>query len=149
MICSACRRKVSPDRSFCPTCGSAVFIDVGDREWQRIHEIIPTATDELGSSGPTRPIRTVRPRPVQRKVTRTVTTPTPTPSVGCLGCLVRLVIFAIVLWYVSRWLLAIPEVQTLVNAFRSGSFNDDQVNAAIEAIRTHIAQLLGGSPARR
>jgi hypothetical protein len=67
-------------------------------------------------------------------------------SLGCIGGLIRLAVFAIVVWYVGKWLLAIPEVRTLISALRSGVFSDDQVTAAIDAVRTHIFQLVGVSP---
>ena len=57
----------------------------------------------------------------------------------------RLLIFGAIVWYVGKWLLAIPEVRTLVNAFTSGALTDDQLNAAGAAIRVHLLQLLGGN----
>jgi hypothetical protein len=71
---------------------------------------------------------------------------TPEFSLGCVGGLVRLVLFVAVVWYGGRWLLSIPEVKTLANALMSGSFTDEQLNAATNAVRTHILQLLGVSP---
>ena len=57
----------------------------------------------------------------------------------------RLLIFGAIVWYVGKWLLAIPEVRALVNAFTSGAFTDDQLNAAVTAIRDHLLGLLGGN----
>jgi hypothetical protein len=56
---------------------------------------------------------------------------------------VRVVIYVAIVWYVGRWLVAIPEVRALVNAFISGAFTDDQLNAAVSAIRDHLVRLLG------
>jgi len=58
---------------------------------------------------------------------------------------VRLLIFGAIVWYVGKWLLAIPEVRALVNAFISGALTDDQLNAAGTAIRDHLLQLLGSN----
>jgi hypothetical protein len=69
----------------------------------------------------------------------------PARPAGCLAALVRLLIFGAIVWYVGKWLLAIPEVRALVNAFMSGALTDDQLNAAGTAIRDHLLQLLGGN----
>jgi hypothetical protein len=74
---------------------------------------------------------------------------TPPLSLGCIGGLVRLLLFVAVVWYGGRWLLSIPEVKTLANAAMSGSVSDDQLNAAINAVRTEILQLLGVTPSSR
>ena len=58
----------------------------------------------------------------------------------------RLLLFAAVIWYVGRWLLSIPEVKKLADAWMAGSYSDDQVNAAINAVRSQVLQLLGVSP---
>jgi hypothetical protein len=58
---------------------------------------------------------------------------------------VRLIAFGAVIWYGGRWLLSIPEVQSLVDALLSGSFSDDQIAAAIDAVRAQILQWLGAS----
>jgi hypothetical protein len=57
---------------------------------------------------------------------------------------VRLIVFGAAIWYGGRWLVSIPEVKSLVDALRGGSFSDDQITAAINAVRTHILQWLGG-----
>ena len=57
----------------------------------------------------------------------------------------RLLIFGAIVWYVGKWLLAIPEVRVLVNAFISGAFTDGQLNAAGTAIRDRLLQLLGSN----
>ena len=35
-ICISCGRRTDPNRSFCPRCGSAVFVDARDPDIQRI-----------------------------------------------------------------------------------------------------------------
>jgi hypothetical protein len=69
----------------------------------------------------------------------------PARPAGCLAAVVRLVIFGAIVWYVGNWLLAIPEVRALVNAFTSGAFTGDQLNAAVTAIRGRLLGLLGGN----
>jgi hypothetical protein len=58
-------------------------------------------------------------------------------------------VFVALAWYGGRWLLSIPEVKRLWDAWMAGSFSDDQVTAAINAVRTQILQLLGASPSTR
>ena len=52
-------------------------------------------------------------------------------------------VFGAIIWYGGRWLLSIPEVNLLVDALRGGSFSDEQITAAIDAVRTHILQFFG------
>ena len=142
MVCSACGRKVDPERSFCRHCGSMVFIDESERRWRDTHDARqPPAPVDQNVTVAATPVRLRRPAPLQRPA-RTVPAP-PSLSLGCIGGLVRLLVFAAVVWYGGRWLLSIPEVKSLANAAMSGSFSDEQLNAAINAVRTQILQLLG------
>ena len=145
MICSACRRRVDPQRSFCPNCGSAVFIDPDDAGW-RAAGPAPPATQSIDQSRAltTRPRRSSLP-PLSTRRQSSGGSPTPRSSVGCLGCLTRLALLVAIVWYVGGWLRSIPEVRTLLDGFLSGSISDDQVNAAVEAVRTQIEQLFGGT----
>src|SRR5689334_3248522 len=119
MVCSACGRRVDSDRSFCRHCGSAVFIDAADFPGWRAERSVEarddtvTARPQLSQSAMSTPAQR-RPR------VRTSTTSVPVKAAGCLGALVRLVIFGAIIWYVGKWLLAIPEVRTLLDAFASG-----------------------------
>jgi hypothetical protein len=121
MICNACGRRVDATRSFCPRCGSAVFVDEGATNRSRL--IAPPAQ-------PRRPatVSTGRPQPAQ-------------PS-GCLAPFARLILFVVLLWFVGRWLFSIQEVRTLVEALVNGGFSDEQWNAAARAIGESLADLL-------
>ena len=150
MVCSACGRQVDPDRSFCVSCGCMVFVDEGERR-SRIVDDIARQTSQIdnGAVTPTALPQAPRSTTVQPRVQPRIPRP-PSPSgLGCTGCLVRLVLFAIVIWFAGKWLLTIPEVRTLVSSFLSGSFSDDQVTAAINAVRANILQLLGGTTSSR
>ena len=148
MVCSACGRKVDPERSFCRHCGSMVFIDEGERRWRETRESTqPPAPVDQSVSVQATPVRMRRPAPVQRPV-RPVPS-TPPLSLGCIGGLMRLLLFVAVVWYGGRWLLSIPEVKTLANAVLTGSVSDDQLNTAVNAVRTQILQLLGVTPSSR
>ena len=148
MVCSACGRKVDPERSFCRNCGSMVFIEERERRWRETHAATqPPAPVDQTVRVQTTPVRTPRPAPVQRPA-RPVPVRPPL-SLGCIGGLVRLLLFVAVVWYAGRWLLSIPEVKTLANAVMSGSVSDDQLNTAVNAVRTEILQLLGITPSSR
>ena len=144
MVCSACGRKVSPDRSFCPNCGSMVFVNEGERPWHDAPPKRPSAAEHIIGIAGTH-VDVPRRAPVPRPTAPIASAPV--SSLGCIAALARLALFAVVLWYVGKWLLAIPEVGTLVSALRSGLYSDDQVNAAIDAVRTHVLQLFGVSHA--
>ena len=117
-----------------------VFVDKGERPWRDARPNRPAPPAHAGTQAdlPKRaPIQ--RPKPPMASA--------PASSLGCLAGLVRLALFVIVVWYVGRWLLSIPEVSRLVSALRSGAYSDDQVSAAFDAVRTHLLQLVGVSPA--
>jgi len=122
-----------------------VFVDESERQRRDARESRePTAaehSEEIARTHVDVPRRAQIQRPRLRKASASAS------SLGCAGCLVRLALFAVVVWYGGRWLLSIPEVRTLLTALRSGAFSDDQVNAAINAVRIHILQLVGASPA--
>lgn len=147
MRCSACRRKVDPERSFCPRCGSATFVEELELVKRDAGQILDgaSAVDQRGDVDATPPPRAERPRSIQRRKRDRASTPVQGQSLGCFGCLGRLIVFGAVIWYGGRWLLSIPEVQSLVDALRGGSFSDDQITAAIDAVRAQVLQLLGAS----
>ena len=125
-----------------------VFIDESELRSREASEV-----DRLAAAGqhvddlPTMPARA--PRPVSIPRLKRPIASTAAPSFGCLGSLLRLLLFIAVLWYGGRWLLSIPEVKRLVDAWMAGSYSDDQVNAAVNAVRTQVLQLLGVTPASR
>jgi hypothetical protein len=139
MVCSACRRKVDPKRSFCPACGSAAFVEEPELVERDASQVLRADVDA------TPPTPAERPRSSRRRKPDRASTPVQRQSLGCFGCLVRLIAFGAVIWYGGRWLLSIPEVQSLVDALLSGSFSDDQIAAAIDAVRAQILQWLGAS----
>jgi len=122
-----------------------VFIDESELRYREASE-----ADRLTAAGqhvddlPITPARSRRPESVPRL--KIPVESTAAASFGCLGGIVRLLLFAAVIWYVGRWLLAIPEVKRLADAWMAGSYSDDQVTAAINAVRTQVLQLLGVSP---
>jgi hypothetical protein len=122
-----------------------VFIDESELRYREASE-----ADRLTAAGqhvddlPIPPARTPRPRTVQRPTLRVESTAA--PSFGCLGSVIRLLLLVAVVWYGGRWLLSIPEVKKLVDAWMAGSYSDDQVTAAINAVRTQVLQLFGVSP---
>jgi hypothetical protein len=123
-----------------------VFIDERELRSREASE-----ADRLTAAGqhvddlPSAPARAPRPGTVLRPTLRVESTAA--PSLGCLASIVRLVFVAAVVWYVGRWLLSIPEVKRLADAWMAGSYSDDQVNAAINAVRTQVLRLLGVTPA--
>jgi hypothetical protein len=121
-----------------------VFVDEGERPWHDAQPKRAASPDHTVGVART-PVDVPKRAPIQRpeppRVSASVS------SLGCIAGLVRLALFALVVWYVGKWLLAIPEVSTLVSALRSGVYSDDQVNAAIDAVRTHVLQLVGISTA--
>ena len=127
MVCSACGRKVDPNRSFCWACGSAVFLD-----GPRVEQLVAAPASQRRPSRS--PSLDRQPRPIAS---------TRSASVGCLTSLVRLGIFVGIVWYVRKWLLAIPEVRAPVDAFLSGAFTDAQLDAAMTAVRHRVLQLAG------
>ena len=128
MVCSACGRTTDPNRSFCQACGSAVFVE-GPRVQQRV-------------AAPPAP-RVRRPKPISTERSTRPIASAGSAAVGCLGSLVRLAIFVGIVWYVGRWLLAIPEVRTLVDAFGAGALTDAQLTAAMTAVRDRVLELVG------
>ena len=122
-----------------------VFIDESELRYREASE-----ADRLTAAGqhvddlPIPPARTPRPRTVQRPTLRVESTAA--PSFGCLASVIRLLLLVAVVWYGGRWLLSIPEVKRLVDAWMAGSYSDDQVTAAINAVRTQVLQLFGVSP---
>jgi hypothetical protein len=146
VVCSSCRRKVDPDRSFCRNCGSASFADESDAQLRLndlAHLLALPETPDAAARVPARmPPR--RPRPgIQPAPSPAARRPSPAAaSTGCIAGLVRLVIFVAVIWYGGGWLFGIPEVAHLRDAMLTGSFSDQQVNAALDAIREHVAELL-------
>jgi hypothetical protein len=120
-----------------------VFADEGERPWHDAPPNRPASISHLGGTARAQ-IDVARRAPIQRPESRV------SPSVSSLGCvagLARLALFAVVVWFVGKWLLSIPEVSTLVNSLKSGVYSDYHVNAAIDAVRTHVLQLFGVSPA--
>ena len=143
MVCSACGRKADPNRSFCRACGSSVFTD--DVEFRRrpAERPVEQSVDDLAPRHrPARPARSTSVQPPPRATASTASGPAKAAA-GCLAAIVRLAIFVAIIWYAGKWLIGIPEVRTLLNAFMSGAFSDDQLNAAVTAIRDHLLRLLG------
>jgi hypothetical protein len=123
-----------------------VFIDESELRWREAGEVARlTAADQHVDDFPTTPARAPRPESVPRL--KFPVESTAAPSFGCLGSVVRLLLFVAVIWYAGRWLLTIPEVKRLADAWMAGSYSDDQVTAAINAVRTQVLQLLGVSRA--
>jgi len=141
MVCSACRRRVDTSRSFCRACGSSVFTDDADFRGPRVERAVEQRVDApVARRRLERLTSAERPPWAGPSTTSRLARPA-----GCLAALVRLLIFGAIVWYVGKWLLAIPEVRALVNAFTSGALTDDQLNAAGTAIRGRLLQLLGGN----
>jgi hypothetical protein len=145
MICRACHRKVDPTRSFCTNCGSFSFTDESEAPLQRLaarRRVRETSERIAGMPEVTAQLR--------RAARAAQQADQPAQAVaqltGCLTGLVRLGLLLAALWYGSQWLLSIPEVVTLRDAVVSGSFSDDQVSAAGEAVQARVRQLFGGSP---
>src|SRR5262245_54110049 len=143
MVCSACGRKVDPNRSFCPACGGMVFVGESERHQRIAQPGRPASVDQSVRFGST-PVDVPRRTTIQRPTPRMPSA----ASLGCLATVVRLAFVGAVFWFGGKWLLSIPEVRTLISAFRSGAFSDDQVSAAIDAVGAHIRQLFGASPNR-
>jgi hypothetical protein len=146
VVCSACGRKVDPDRSFCRNCGSASFADESDERIGLTGFTQVLSAPEIKDAVARLPARMPPRRPgpmIQPAPSSTTRRSSPAAaSAGCIAGLVRLVIFIAIVWYVGRWLFGIPEVASLRDAMLTGAFSDQQVNAALEAIRAHVADLL-------
>jgi len=121
-----------------------VFADESERHRRGARAGRPATVDQSVSFGAT-PDAVPKRAPIERPAPRVASASV--SSLGCIGGLVRLALFVFVVWYVGKWLVSIPEVAMLIAAFRSGSFSDSQVTAAIDAVRTHVLQLFGVSPA--
>ena len=147
MICRACHRKVDPTRSFCTNCGSFSFTD--ESEAPRRHLEARRRVRETSERIAEVPDVTAQVRRAARAAQQAgpPAQVLATQFTGCLTGLVRLGLLLAVLWYGSQWLLSIPEVVTLRDAVMSGSFSDDQVSAASEAVQARVRQLFGASPA--
>lgn len=145
MICGACYRKVDDSRSFCPACGSAVFIEPGERPR------LPVSAGESAFSAPSpsdRAAVTKVLRPATRSPQRTPQTTrpqrsaTPAQPAGCLSAIARLLILVVIFFSIARWLLQIDEVRTLVNSLADGVITDDQMHNASRAVLDHLRGVL-------
>ncbi len=129
MVCSACGRRVDPDRSFCTNCGSSVFVAGNDSILSRTFQLATNESAQIEVQQ--------RQQPRQRAVTTARAS-----SPGCaLGGLIRLIVFAGILWYAWTYLRAIPEVQVVRDQIERGESPD--FTPVVEALRTRVQRALG------
>src|SRR5262245_59508910 len=148
MICGSCRRPCDPNRSFCTYCGSSVFIDARDeasffgrpaprlslrppesRQIKALRQSVPS----LGSAV-TDAANALRARKV----------PASTAGVPFLpGTVIKVAIVGFLVWYAAGWLLQVPEVRVLKDAFQRGDVTDDVVRAAGDALLVRLNDALG------
>lgn len=149
MICGSCGRRCDPNRSFCTNCGSSVFID------ERAGPAFSASPAPRSSSVSATP-RALR--ALQRSATSFDRTAVSTAAKALkasnvplsfpLGRLVRVTIFAILLWYAASWLLEISEVRSLKDAFQHGELTDQDLRAARDAVFARLDAVLGRTPAQ-
>jgi TonB family protein len=152
MICGSCRRPCDPNRSFCTHCGSSVFIDARDeasffgrpaprlsrrpsesRHIKALQQSVPS----LGSA-----VTDAAKRLRARKV------PASTAGVPFLpGTVIKVAIVVFLVWYTAGWLLRVPEVRVLKEAFQRGEVTDDVVRAAGDALIVRLNDAFGRRPA--
>src|SRR4030095_2854830 len=148
MICGSCRRPCDPNRSFCTHCGSSVFIDQREAasffgrpaprlplrpsESPQIKALRRSASSFDGSAV-TNAARALRARKIPAGAIRLPFVP---------GTLIRLAIFAFLVWYAAGWLLQVPEVRVLKEAFQRGDVTDDVVRAAGDALAGRLKHAL-------
>ena len=167
MVCGACERRVDPSRSFCTNCGSSVFLDEREARsrsaWTARGSAPPASTPStfleslqeraksLQASGKTiqdsarraqESAKSLDRAAAARRVrARAATVKKAAPSFS-LAPLVKFVIFALIVWNVGKWLLAIPEVLVLADRVQAGHFSDTDLQAARDAIGARIQTFL-------
>lgn len=137
MICLSCRRRVDPNRSFCTSCGSSVFIEPG----KDAAKFLARYADPVDVTDVPPARQTARPQPRPQKQSRQ--TPRRDPRSGAatataagasaIAGLIRLAVFAAIVYYGGSALLRIPEVAAIKNALVRGDSNE--LESAIQALR--------------
>ena len=146
MFCGSCYRRVDATRSFCPRCGSAVFIERDDRlwftereEWQRV---VSTARQAAG--GATEAAQRARmPRPRRPQSAASPAEAAAAQTIGCLGSLVRLAVVGSLVWFIGGWLWSLPEVRALVDTMQNRPASSEEVLETARAVARRILDAFG------
>src|SRR4051794_16945363 len=152
MRCSGCGARCDPDRSFCQRCGSAVFLD--DASFLRSRVLSdgpasqPVQAPAIGASEHAQapstgiservqaPANRAR-QAVRQAARRTVrTAATPAVGAGCVGSLVRWVIFFAIVSYAYTTIGSLPDVREAVRSMARGEEVD--LTPATNAIRALV-----------
>ncbi len=123
--CSSCGARCEPTRSFCKRCGSAVFVD--EAAYSRLRQMpdLEHGGSQVGaavaaaSGGPgALPIPQAVRRAARRGTVQQV--PAAAANAGCLGSLVRWVVFVGIAYYALNAFGLWPEVRNAANALLGG-----------------------------
>lgn len=177
MICGSCgRRRVDPNGSFCPKCGSSVF--VAERQQTMFRAAVADAKSRLSTASgsgtatirsvervaetPSETLRSLQraaetssakvqtlqrsARSLQRDAMRKATAAKRAAPALGLGKLMRFAIVVFVLWTAVNWLLEIPEIIALKDGIQHGQISDDDLRAAKEAVTGRLDAMLGRAP---
>jgi TonB family protein len=151
MVCGSCRRTCDPNRSFCTYCGSSVFIEERDEasffgrpaprlslrpSESRQIKALRRSTPSFGSAV-TDAANAWRARKVPAGAARLPFLP---------GTVIKFAIFGLLAWYAAGWLLQVPEVRVLKDAFQRGDVTDEVVRAAGDALLVRLNDALGRQP---
>lgn len=161
MICLACKRRVDGNRSFCRNCGSSVFIEKNEAasflaRYADPVDVTPPAGRTPAPpppSSPSRPASRSLPSPSgiatakrarQQQAARDVKAAAASGA-GCIAGLVRLAIFAAIIYYGGSALLRIPEVANVKDAIQRG--DTDALDSALQALRDRFRSGFSDRPA--
>ena len=129
MRCSSCGARVDRDRSFCYSCGSAVFVDESSSLVERMRLATTQGTTDLTELR--RRARAAQPA-AQRAAgraaarARTTTTTASAAGAGCIPALIRLAIFIAFASYAYTMLARVPAVRDAATSL----FRGEQVDFA-------------------
>ena len=137
--CSSCGARCEPTRSFCKRCGSAVFVD--ETAYSRLRQMpdLEHGGSQVGASGASSgsgPVTVPIPQAVRRAARRGAVKQVPAAAAagaGCLGSLIRWVVFVGVAYYALNALGLWPGLKGAADALLRG--DQSGVTAFIDQLR--------------
>lgn len=137
--CSSCGARCEPTRSFCKRCGSAVFVD--EAAYSRLRQMpdLEHGGSQVGASGASSgsgPVAVPIPQAVRRAARRGTAKQAP-PAVaagaGCLGSLIRWVVFVGIAYYALNAFGLWPGLKGAADALLRG--DQSGITAFIDQLR--------------